>query len=122
MLLFQNTFVVIALLTVITISMIVPILLSRNKMKVSWWDYCFPYLGAPLWFILREFDVGGAISISNLLVEMFCVLLASEAASWIRYGLTFTSSKVFRSISFFLTFLPIIMAVFIRLVMPELPA
>lgn len=121
MLLFQNTFVVIAILTIITISMIVPILLRRKKMRISWWDYCFPYLGVPLWFGLREIGVGDEVSISNFLVEMFCILLASEVSSWIRFGITFMHSNLMKSISFFLTFMPMIMAIFVRMVMPELP-
>lgn len=102
--------------------MIVPILLCRKKVKITWWDYTFPYLGAPLWFGLREIGFGDTVTISNLLVELFLVLLVSEAASWIRYGLTFSRLKVMETISFVLTFMPIVMALFIRWVMPELPA
>jgi len=102
--------------------MIVPILLCRKRIKVTWWDYCFPYLGVPLWFILREIGFGDIVTISNLLVEMFLVLLASEAASWIRYGLSFAQSRLWERVSFVLTFLPIATAIFVRWAMPELPA
>lgn len=102
--------------------MIVPILLCRKRVKVTWWDYCFPYLGAPLWFILREIGFGDAVTISNLLVEMFLVLMVSELASWIRYGLSFVQSRFWERVTFVLTFSPIATAIFVRWVMPELPA
>ncbi len=101
--------------------MIVPIVLCSKKVKITWWDYCFPYLGVPLWFFLRELGFGSDVSVSNLLVELFIVLFTSEAASWIRYGLTFTQSEFLKILSFFLTLMPMIIALFLRWVMPELP-
>ncbi|MEN8189085.1 MAG: hypothetical protein ABFS19_04510 [Thermodesulfobacteriota bacterium] len=122
MFLFQKTFDIIAILTIITISMIIPILFSRNKVKFIWWDYVFPYLGVPFWFLLRELGVGDVVSSSNFLVEMFCILMASAAAPWIRFGLTFINSKSIPKLSLALTFLPLVVALLVRMVIPELPS
>ncbi len=122
MLLFQKTFDIIAILTVITLSMLIPILFSRGKIKFIWWDYCFPYLGVPLWFVLQALDIGSTITTNNFLVEMFCILLASVATPWIRFGLTFINSNLIPKLSFSLTFFPLVVAIFVRLIMPELPA
>lgn len=110
------------ILIVITISVIIPIMMTKKRVKVTLWDYCFPYLGVPLWFLLRELGIGSVVNSSNFMVEMFCILVISVAVPWIRFGLTFSESQLVKKISLFLTLLPFIVAIFVRLVMPELPS
>ncbi len=122
MFLFQKTFDIIAILTVITISMILPIMFSRKRRKIIWWDYCYPYLGVPLWYLLREFGVGDEVSTSNFMVEMFCILMCSASAPWFRFGLTYVKGRLVSWISFILSFFPLAVAVGVRMIMPVLPA
>lgn len=122
MLLFQKTFDVIAILTVITISSVVSLMLGKKNMKITWWDYTFPYLGVPFWYILRECGVGGEVSSSNFLVEMFAILLCSVSAPWIRFSLTFIKGRVVGLISILLTVSPLAVAALVRLVTPVLPS
>ncbi len=122
MFLFQKIFDIIAILTVVTISMILPIMFSREKRKIIWWDYCFPYLGVPLWFLLREFGVGDGVSTSNFLVEMFSILVCSVSAPWLRFALTYSKGQVVALISFILTLSPLAVATGVRLIMPVLPS
>ena len=122
MLLFQKTFDIIAILTVITISTVVSLMYSKKKMKITWWDYAFPYLGVPFWFILRECDVGDEASSSNFMVEMFAILLCSVSAPWLRFALTFVRGRVAGVISMLLTVSPLAVAAFVRLVTPVLPS
>jgi hypothetical protein len=122
MLLFQKTFDIIAILTVITISTVVSVLYCKKKMNITWWDYTFPYLGVPFWFILRECGVGDEVSSSNFMVEMFVILMCSASAPWFRFILTFVKGRFIRVLSFLLTVSPLVVAVFVRLVMPVLPS
>lgn len=122
MLLFQKTFDIIAILTVITISTVISLLYSKKKMKITWWDYAFPYLGVPFWFVLREFGVGDEATSSNFMVEMFAILLCSISAPWLRFSLTFVKGRVVGLISMLLTVSPVAVAAFVRLVTPVLPS
>lgn len=122
MFVFQKTFDIIAILTVITISMILPIMFSRERRKIFWWDYCYPYLGVPLWYLLRKFGVGDEISTSNFLVEMFCILMCSASAPWLRFALTYAKGRFVSLISFILSLSPLAVAIGVRLIMPVLPS
>lgn len=122
MLLFQKTFDIIAILTVITLSTVVSLMYSKKQMKITWWDYAFPYLGVPFWYILREFGVGGEASSSNFMVEMFAILLCSVSAPWLRFSLTFARGRVVGWISMLLTLSPLAVAAFVRVVTPVLPS
>jgi hypothetical protein len=120
--LFQKAFDIICILTVITLSTVISALYCKKKMKVTWWDYAFPYLGVPFWFILRECGVGGEASSSNFLVEMFVILLCSVSAPWLRFSLTFVRGRVVGLISILLTVSPLAVAAFVRVIMPVLPS
>lgn len=122
--LFQKTFDIIAILTVITISSVVSLMMSKKTIKITWWDYAFPYLGVPFWYILRECGVGGEVSSSNFMVEMFAILLCSVSAPWIRFTLTFVKdrSRFVGLMSTLLTVSPLAVAAFVRLVTPVLPS
>ena len=122
MFLFQEAFDIIEILTVISISTIVSLMYSKKIMKITWWDYAFPYLGVPFWFVLRKCGIGGEVSSSNFMVEMFVILLCSISAPWFRFALTFVRSRVAGLISILLTVLPLAVAAFVRLVMPVLPS
>lgn len=122
MFLFQKTFDIIAILTVITLSTVVSLMYSKKKMKITWWDYAFPYLGVPFWYILRECGVGGEVSSSNFMVEMFAILLCSVSAPWFRFALTFVRGRIVGLISMLLTVSPMAVAAFVRLVTPVLPS
>lgn len=123
MFLFQKAFDIIAILVVITISSVVSSLYSKKKMKITWWDYAFPYLGVPFWFILRECGVGDEATSSNFMVEMFAILLCSVSAPWLRFALTFVKGgRVVGLISILLTVSPLAVAVLVRMVTPVLPS
>lgn len=124
MLLFQKTFDVIAILTVITLSTVISLMLGKKNRKITWWDYAFPYLGVPFWFVLRECGVGGEATSSNFMVEMFAILLCSVSAPWIRFALSFirSRSRVVSMISILLTVSPLVVAAFVRMVTPVLPS
>ncbi len=122
MFIFQETFDIIAILTVITLSTVVSLMYSKKKRKTTWWDYAFPYLGVPFWFILRECGIGGKASSSNFMVEMFVILLCSISAPWLRFALTFVRGRVTGLISILLTVSPLAVAAFVRLVTPVLPS
>jgi hypothetical protein len=119
---FQKTFDIIAILTVITICMILPIMFSRERRKITWWDYCYPYLGVPLWYLLREFGVGDSVNTSNFMVEMFSILMCSASAPWFRFALTYSKGRLVALISFILTLSPLAVAAGVRLIMPVLPS
>jgi hypothetical protein len=121
-LLFQKTFDIIAILTVITISTVISLMYSKKKIKITWWDYAFPYLGVPFWYILRECGVGDEATSSNFMVEMFAILLCSASAPWLRFTLTFIKGRVAGMISILLTVSPLAVAAFVRLVTPVLPS
>ena len=122
MLLFQKTFDILAILTVITISTVISLMLSKKNLKITWWDYAFPYLGVPFWFILRELGIGGEASSSNFMVEMFAILLCSASAPWFRFALTYVRGRLVAWISFILTLSPLAVAAGVRLIMPVLPS
>jgi hypothetical protein len=120
--LFQKTFDILAILTVITLSTVVSALYCKKHMNIGWWDYAFPYLGVPFWFVLRECGVGGEATSSNFMVEMFAILLCSVSAPWLRFSLIFIKGWVVEVISALLTVSPLAVAAFVRWVMPVLPA
>jgi hypothetical protein len=119
---FQKTFDIIAILAVISLSTVVSLMYGKKKMKITWWDYAFPYLGVPFWFVLREWGVGGEASSSNFMVEMFAILLCSISAPWFRFALTFIRGRVAGLISILLTISPMVVAALVRLVTPVLPS
>lgn len=100
----------------------VPPVITKSRYWVSWWDYVYPFLSMPLWFLLWWLDVGEGVSTTNFAFEVFCILILSVAVPWFRYYLAYASSKAAAVISFCLTFLPIIVTIFFRFCIPELPS
>ena len=90
----------------------------QNKI---WWDYLFPFLGVPVWLILHALNVGEGVSGANFVVEMFWIFLASLSVPWIRVLLRYKENQFTYITSIFLTFIPIILTIYLRLTMPILP-
>ncbi len=112
---------VVFILSIIVVSAVTPLLFSKGKMKISWWDYAFPVLGPMLWFVLCWFHVGSDISNNNFLLEMFGVLMVSITVPWIRFVILFLKSRAAPMISFALTLAPMAMALLLRLTISTLP-
>jgi hypothetical protein len=118
----MNTAVyVVFIFSIVVVSVVTPLILSRQRLKSTWWDYASPFLGIPLWFILLAFNVGNSVSESNFIIEIFLVLIAAVAVPWMRFFLTFGRARVFLYASFFLTLVPAAVTLCLRLVMPVLP-
>ena len=100
----------------------IPPAISKNRYRVTWWDYVYPFIGMPLWFLLWWLDVGDGVSTTNFAFEVFCILILSVAVPWSRYYLAYAASKAAAVISFSLTFLPIIVTFFFRFCIPKLPS
>jgi hypothetical protein len=112
---------VVFILSVIVVSTVTPLLFSKGKMKISWWDYTFPVLGPLLWLVLSWFHVGSDISDNNFLLEMFGVLMASITVPWARFAVLYMKSKMAPIISFILTLTPMATALLLRLTTSTLP-
>ena len=98
-----------------------PVLLSRKRIEVRWWDYALPFWATPLWVILEVLGVGATASLSNLVVEGFYVLLVSALSPWIRLGLLLGSSRWQQRAYRIIYLLPIVFTVILRVLMPTLP-
>ena len=100
---------------------LLPVLLMRKRQPATWWDYTSPFLGLPLWFALIAARIGAVATLSNFVVEVLGVILASIAAAWLRWGLSFAPVKPWRAVSLGLTLAPLAAAVILRMAMPSLP-
>lgn len=112
---------IVFILSTIVVSAVTPLLFSKGKVKITWWDYTFPILGPLLWFFLSWFHVGSAISNNNFLLELFGVLMASITVPWVRFGILYMKSKAVPMISFVLTLAPMAVAILLRLTTSTLP-
>ena len=112
---------VVLVLSTVGVSVVTPLILFRGTLRVTWWDYIFPFLGIPLWFLLRAFHIGGRISRTNLIIELFSILMVSITVPWLRFLMTFARSRFVSYLSSFLTLFPMVAAIFVRLAMPLLP-
>ena len=111
----------IVLYLMLTVVSMVPPVITKTRYWVTWWDYVYPFAGMPLWFLLWWLKVGEGVSTTNFAFEVFCILILSVAAPWMRYYLAYAKSRATAVISFCLTFVPIIVTVFFRFCMPLLP-
>lgn len=112
---------IVFILSVIVVSTVTPLLFSKKKVKIGWWDYTFPLLGPVLWLVLSQAGIGSKTSMVNFLLEMFFVLMVCISIPWIRFILTFAQTQMAQKISFVLTLLPMLAAVIARLCVPSLP-
>jgi len=98
-----------------------PTAMMRKGQQTNWWDYTYPFLGVVAWFALAMTGAGTTVSLSNFVAEVFWIAVVSVAIPWIRWFLSRYQNDQIRMWSLALTFLPIIVAVLIRLTMPTLP-
>lgn len=91
-----------------------------NK-EARWWNYIYPFLGIPFWFILHSLDVGRGVSGANFVIEMFWIFVASVTIPWLRIVLLKIDLKGISILSFALTLFPLVLTFCLRLTMPLLP-
>jgi len=92
----MNTAVyVVFIFSIVIAAVVTPLILSRGRLMFTWWDYVFPFIGIPLWFILRAFHIGKDVSESNFIIEIFIILIVSIAIPWLRFFLTFARNRLF---------------------------
>lgn len=111
----------IVLYMMLTVVSMVPPVITKARYWVTWWDYVYPFIGMPLWFLLWWLKVGEGVSTTNFAFEVFCILILSVAMPWMRYYLAYAKSRAAAVLSFCLTFVPIIVTFFFRFCMPLLP-
>ena len=107
------------LFLVIAAVAIYPTVALRKRQRTTWWDYVYPFTGVAAWFPLLGF--GSTATLSNFVVEVFCIAVLSALPPWVRWLLSRTEKDQIKKLSFLLTFLPILAAVVMRLTMPTLP-
>ena len=100
---------------------IFPMSALRKSQRMAWWDWDYPFTGVVAWFPLAMSNIGSTVSLSNFVVEVFWIAVLSVVIPWGRWLLSRVERKQFETLSLFLTFLPILAAVVIRLTMPTLP-
>jgi hypothetical protein len=98
---------------------IYPTVALQKCQHTTWWDYVYPFTGVVAWFLLL--GVGSTATLSNFVVEVFCMAVLSALLPWGRWLLSGSEKDQIKMLSFLLTFLPILAAVVMRLTMPELP-
>ena len=105
----------------IAVVAIPPTVMLRKIRPTTWWDFTFLFTGVAAWFPLAMFGVGSTVSLTNFVVEVFWIAVVSVAAPWTRWILARFQGEQFKAWSFVLTFLPMFLAVVLRLTMPTLP-
>ena len=98
-----------------------PTVMLRKQQRMTWWDFVYPFAGVAAWVPLSMSNVGSTVSLSNFVVEVFWIAVVSVAIPWARWGLSRFQRENLNALPLVLTFLPIIVAVVIRLTMPTLP-
>ena len=116
------------MIILLSVFIIVFILLSLpawiiGRKKVRWyiWDFGVPVYAISLWFFLVMNKVGTTATLSNFVVEVFLIFIASFASPWLRFVFPGKSTKKSLQSSFIFLLLPIIATIFVRLLMPSLP-
>ena len=100
---------------------VLPMIKLKKGQRTTWWDYAYPFTGVATWFPLGMSKVGSTVSLSNFVIEVFWIAVVSVAVPWIRWLLSRFIGDKTKTWSFVLTFLPITVAIVIRLMMPTLP-
>lgn len=103
----------------IAVVAIYPTIVLKKRQRTALWDYVYPLTGVAAWFVLS--GVGSTASISNFVVEVFCIFILSALLPWVRLLLSRVEKDQIETLSFLLTFLPIVASVTVRLTMPTLP-
>lgn len=94
---------------------------SGNSIKPAKWDYIYPVLGIPLWMFLYASGFGDMVGATNFLYETFFIFIASVIIPWIRFIISFVRYKYIAVFSLMLTFIPVVLAIALRTLMPCLP-
>ena len=105
----------------IAVAAVPPTVMLRKIARTTWWDVTYPFTGVAAWFPLAMFNVGSTVSLSNFVVEVFWIAVVSVAVPWARWILTRFQLEQLKACSFILTFLPMVLAVVLRLTLPTLP-
>ena len=98
---------------------IYPTVALGKRQRTTWWDYVYPFTGVTVWIPLL--GVGSTATLSNFVVEVVCIAILSALLPWGRWLLPRSEKDQIKGLSFWLTFLPILTAVVMRLTMPTLP-
>lgn len=109
------------ILIVLVVLGVPPVKLSRSFITVRWWDYALPATGLPVWILLISADIGMTASLSNMVIEVFWVLVASIVAPWARYLTLKLKDKSLPGLYYLLYLMPGTAAILLRLNMPTLP-
>jgi hypothetical protein len=94
------------------------------RSRVHWyiWDYGVPIYGVIIWFLMEYLRIGRDLaSLSNFVVEIFWILVASIISIWLRVIFPGKENKTSRISSTVSVLIPIVIAIILRLTMPWLP-
>lgn len=95
--------------------------ISGERISPGIWDYVYPVTGISTWTILYASGAGSMVSGTNFLYETFWIFSGSIIIPWIRLALSFAKYRPIAVISLMFTFIPVVLAVSLRLLMPSLP-
>jgi hypothetical protein len=101
-----------------------PLWALRRWRKTGVWDYIYPVGGFVAWFSLGLMDVGSLISMTNFVVELFLVGCVSVLVPWMRLGMArrlHVDHTRGQRWLIALTFVPILLALILRLSLGTLP-
>jgi hypothetical protein len=100
---------------------VAPTILLRKLQNTNWWDYAYPLTGVIAWFSLAMARIGSTVTLSNFVIEVFSVAAVSMIILWVRWFLARLQNGKLDVVLYLMTFLPITLALVIRLSMPSLP-
>jgi hypothetical protein len=101
-----------------------PVWALRRWRNLGPWDYIYPVSGFVVWLVLGLMEVGSLISMTNFVVELFLIGCASALIPWIRLGLArrlHAQDAPGQRWLMVLTFVPILLALILRLSLGTLP-
>jgi hypothetical protein len=90
----------------------------KKHKKLIIWDYIYPYTGVPLWVLLTMLNIGKTASLSNFVIENFWITIVSIITPWVILILYKNKKQL---VAQFLTVLPIIFTITLRLLIETLP-
>ena len=91
--------------------------------RVKWYrrDYGVAAYGFIVWILLLMLNIGSTASLSNFVIEVFWIFIASIASPWIRVVFPGKDEKNSKLSSVLCLLLPIVVAIVLRLSVPTLP-
>jgi hypothetical protein len=113
--------ITILILCVVALLPIIPVILHRKRKQFTLWDNIYPFLGVPIWFVVAKMKIGNTASLSNMVFEVLVIASVSIFIPWLRWALIqfdyTTNKKAFLALSF----IPMIVAIILRAIMPSMP-